>query len=110
MSYSRYGSPDDLKYLVDQAHKFGLYVLIDIVHSHACKNVLDGLNQFDGTDSCYFHSGGRGEHSLWDSRLFDYNKYGAMCLVFWCLRCTVVNGMELVCLSKCIDGMHLSIC
>ncbi|XP_046681961.1 1,4-alpha-glucan-branching enzyme [Homalodisca vitripennis] len=72
---SRYGPPDDLKELVDVAHANGLYVLLDMVHSHASKNVLDGLNQFDGTNSCFFHDGPRGEHSLWDSRLFNYSEY-----------------------------------
>lgn len=46
---SRYGSPEDLKELVDTAHAHGIIVLLDVVHSHACKNVLDGLNQFDGS-------------------------------------------------------------
>ncbi|RZF42612.1 hypothetical protein LSTR_LSTR001407 [Laodelphax striatellus] len=72
---SRYGTPEELKELLDEAHRLGLYVLLDVVHSHASKNVLDGLNQFDGTDSCYFHAGARGEHSLWDSRLFNYSDY-----------------------------------
>lgn len=72
---SRYGTPDDLKYLIDAAHRAGIYVLLDIVHSHASKNVLDGLNQFDGTDACFFHSGPRGNHDLWDSRLFDYSNW-----------------------------------
>ncbi|XP_070501282.1 1,4-alpha-glucan-branching enzyme-like [Chironomus tepperi] len=72
---SRCGTPDDLKYLVDVAHKNNLIVLLDVVHSHASKNVLDGLNEFDGTDSCFFHSGPRGVHALWDSRLFNYNAY-----------------------------------
>lgn len=72
---SRYGSPDELKELIDVAHANGLYVLLDMVHSHASKNVLDGLNLFDGTNSCYFHDGARGEHSLWDSRLFNYSEY-----------------------------------
>lgn len=71
---SRYGPPDALKRLIDTAHSIGIYVLLDVVHSHACKNVLDGLNQFDGTNSCFFHDGPRGEHTLWDSRLFDYNQ------------------------------------
>ena len=64
-----------MKELVDTAHSHGLIVLLDVVHSHASKNVLDGLNQFDGTDSCFFHSGSRGEHSLWDSRLFNYSNW-----------------------------------
>ena len=40
---SRYGTPDELKELIDTAHSLGISVLLDIVHSHACKNVLDGL-------------------------------------------------------------------
>ena len=52
--------------LVDVAHGMGLTVLLDVVHSHACKNVLDGINMFDGTDHCYFHEGGKGRHELWD--------------------------------------------
>lgn len=72
---SRYGNPEGLKRLVDRAHELGIYVLLDMVHSHASKNVLDGLNEFDGTESCYFHSGPRGTHSLWDSRLFNYSEF-----------------------------------
>lgn len=72
---SRYGTPDDLKRMIDTAHAHGLNVLLDVVHSHASKNVQDGLNQFDGTNSCYFHDGARGEHALWNSRLFNYNEY-----------------------------------
>ncbi|KAG6817852.1 alpha-1,4-glucan branching enzyme [Tephrocybe sp. NHM501043] len=72
---SRYGSPEDLKELVDTAHGMGLTVLLDMVHSHACKNVLDGLNEFDGTDHLYFHGGSKGRHELWDSRLFNYNQH-----------------------------------
>ncbi|XP_076812119.1 1,4-alpha-glucan-branching enzyme-like [Clavelina lepadiformis] len=75
---SRYGTPDELKELLDTAHGMGLYVLLDVVHSHACKNVLDGLNMFDGTDGCYFHSGYRGSHALWDSRIFNYSSWEVM--------------------------------
>lgn len=72
---SRSGTPDDLKYLIDTAHGLGLYVLMDIVHSHASSNSMDGINQFDGTDHQYFHEGERGRHSLWDSRLFNYGHW-----------------------------------
>jgi len=72
---SRFGTPEELKSLVDRAHELGLIVLLDVVHSHASKNVNDGLNQFDGTDHCYFHEGGKGYHPLWDSRLFNYGHW-----------------------------------
>ncbi|XP_058489690.1 1,4-alpha-glucan-branching enzyme [Solea solea] len=72
---SRYGTPDELKQLVDVAHSMGIVVLLDVVHSHASKNTEDGLNRFDGSDTCFFHSPPRGEHSLWDSRLFNYSSW-----------------------------------
>lgn len=72
---SRYGPPEDLKELIDTAHGLGITVLLDVVHSHASKNVLDGINNFDGTDYQYFHGGPKGQHDLWDSRLFNYGKH-----------------------------------
>ncbi|KAF9569561.1 alpha-1,4-glucan branching enzyme [Mortierella alpina] len=75
---SRYGTPEELKELIDTAHGLGITVLLDVVHSHACKNVLDGLNNFDGSDHQYFHEGARGRHELWDSRLFNYGSYETM--------------------------------
>ncbi len=71
---SRFGTPEDLKSLVDAAHGAGLSVIMDIVHSHAVKNERDGLSLFDGTPYQYFHDGMRGWHSAWDSRCFDYGK------------------------------------
>jgi 1,4-alpha-glucan branching enzyme len=72
---SRFGTPEDLKALIDRAHSLGLLVVMDLVHSHAVKNVYEGLAEFDGTDHQYFHAGARGEHPAWDSLLFDYAKY-----------------------------------
>ena len=72
---SRYGTPEELKELIDCAHGLGITVLLDIVHSHASSNVADGLNEFDGSDSCYFHGGSRGHHSAWGSRLFNYGHW-----------------------------------
>lgn len=72
---SRFGTPEDLKELIDEAHRLGIRVLLDIVHSHSSKNVEDGLNMFNGTDHYLFHGGPKGNHDLWDSRLFNYNNY-----------------------------------
>jgi 1,4-alpha-glucan branching enzyme len=72
---SRFGTPDDLKALVDEAHGAGLAVFMDIVHSHAVTNETEGLSRFDGTLYQYFHAGPRGRHELWDSRCFDYGKH-----------------------------------
>ncbi|KAF5835129.1 glycoside hydrolase superfamily [Dunaliella salina] len=75
---SRFGTPDDLKALIDEAHRLGMVVLMDIVHSHASKNTMDGINMFDGTDGMYFHGGARGNHWMWDSRLFNYGNWETM--------------------------------
>ncbi|HUO06893.1 MAG TPA: alpha-amylase family glycosyl hydrolase [Phycisphaerae bacterium] len=72
---SRFGTPEDLKELIDTAHGLGLQVIMDLVHSHAVKNINEGLNRFDGTDHQYFHGGVRGQHVAWDSLCFDYSKY-----------------------------------
>ena len=72
---SRFGTPEELKSLIDTAHGMGLLVIMDLVHSHAVKNLNEGLNCFDGTAHHYFHAGEKGEHIAWDSRCFDYSKY-----------------------------------
>jgi 1,4-alpha-glucan branching enzyme len=71
---SRFGTPEELKSLVDAAHEAGLAVIMDIVHSHSVKNEREGLSLFDGTPYQYFHNGLRGWHEAWDSRCFDYGK------------------------------------
>lgn len=71
---SRFGTPEDLKMLIDAAHGEGLRVLIDLVHSHAAPNEVEGLSRFDGTLFQYFHDGPRGVHGAWGSRCFDYSK------------------------------------
>ena len=71
---SRYGTPEDLKLLIDTAHAKGLTVFMDLIHSHSVSNEVEGLSRFDGTPFQYFHSGPRGIHPAWDSRVFDYAK------------------------------------
>ena len=71
---SWFGTPDELKILIDTAHSMDIAVLMDIVHSHAVKNTADGINEFDGTSYQFFHEGARGNHPAWDSKLFDYSK------------------------------------
>ena len=71
---SRFGMPEDLKELINTAHKMGIAVLLDVVHSHACKNTREGINDFDGTSYQFFHDGPRGEHSAWDTKCFNYGK------------------------------------
>ena len=72
---SRFGTPDDLKALIDTAHSMGIRVIMDIVHSHAVNNEVEGLSRFDGSYDQYFYPGNRGFHSLWGSRCFDYGKH-----------------------------------
>lgn len=71
---SRFGTPDDLKRLIDDAHGLGIAVIMDIVHSHAVKNEIEGLGRIDGSYDLYFYGDGRREHPAWDSLLFDYGK------------------------------------
>lgn len=71
---SRFGTPDELKHLIDDAHSLGLAVIMDLVHSHAVKNEQEGLGNFDGTPYQYFHTGARREHPAWDSLCFNYQK------------------------------------
>jgi len=71
---SRFGTPEQLKKLIDTAHGEGIRVIMDLVHSHAVSNEVEGLSCFDGTRYQYFHHGSRGVHSAWDSLCFDYGK------------------------------------
>ena len=71
---SRFGTPEDLKALIDDAHAAGIAVIMDIVHSHAVKNENEGLGRLDGSYDLYFYGDGRREHPAWDSLCFDYGK------------------------------------
>ncbi len=71
---SRFGTPEELKSLIDTAHELGIAVIMDIVHSHAVKNEVEGLGRLDGSYDLYFYGDGRREHPAWDSLCFDYGK------------------------------------
>lgn len=71
---SRFGTPEELKELIDTAHELGIAVIMDIVHSHSVSNIKEGLGCFDGREDLYFHAGEKGKHPVWDSRCFDYGK------------------------------------
>lgn len=71
---SRFGTPDELKRLIDEAHANGIAVIMDIVHSHAVKNEVEGLGNFAGDPNQFFYPGDRHEHPAWDSLCFDYGK------------------------------------
>ena len=71
---SRYGKSEDLKKLINTAHEMGITVLLDVVHSHAVKNTNEGINEFDGTEYQFFHTGSKGDHSAWGTKLFNYEK------------------------------------
>lgn len=71
---SRFGTPEELKSLIDRAHEFGIAVIMDIVHSHAVKNEVEGLGRLDGSPDLYFYGDHRREHPAWDSLCFDYGK------------------------------------
>ena len=78
---SRFGTPEELKKLVDTAHGMGLLVIMDLVHSHTVKNVREGINLFDGTEYQYLKPGMEGVHPQWDSKLFDYGKTATLQLL-----------------------------
>jgi len=85
---SRFGTPEEFKALVDEAHGMGIAVVMDIVHSHSVDNVEEGLSMFDGREDLYFHYGPAGRHPAWGSRCFDYGKNETVCfllsnLKFW---------------------------
>lgn len=71
---SRFGTPEELKQLIDEAHSLGIAVIMDIVHSHAVKNESEGIANIAGDPCQYFYTGQRREHPAWDSLCFDYGK------------------------------------
>ena len=73
---SRFGTPEELKKLIDTAHKMGLVVIMDLVHAHYVKNMNEGILDLDGSDHHYSKAGEAGYQQYWDSMIFDYGKGG----------------------------------
>ena len=71
---SRFGTPEELKELIDAAHGMGIAVIMDLVHSHAVKNENEGLGMLAGDPAQYFYGDDKRIHSAWDSLCFDYGK------------------------------------
>ena len=71
---SRFGNPEELKALINEAHRLGIAVLLDVVHSHASRNTREGICEFDGTVYQFFHEGPRGDHKAWGTKCFNYDK------------------------------------
>ena len=78
---SRFGTPEEFKALVDDAHSKGIAVVMDIVHSHSVENEAEGLGRLDGREDLYFYPGPQGHHPAWGSRCFDYGKDKVKCFL-----------------------------
>jgi 1,4-alpha-glucan branching enzyme len=68
---SRFGSPDDLRYLIDRLHAAGIGVLVDWVPGHFPSDA-HGLARFDGTPLYEHHDPRRGWHPDWNTHVYDF--------------------------------------
>ena len=73
---SRFGTPEELKHLIDTAHSMGIAVIMDLVHAHYVKNMNEGILDLDGSGHHYSKPGAAGYQQYWDSMVFDYGKGG----------------------------------
>ncbi|XP_010252481.1 PREDICTED: 1,4-alpha-glucan-branching enzyme 3, chloroplastic/amyloplastic [Nelumbo nucifera] len=90
---SRFGTPDEFKRLVDEAHGLGLLVFLDIAHSYSAADEMVGLSLFDGSNDCYFHTGKRGHHKYWGTRMFKYGDLDVLHYLLSNLKWWIVEYM-----------------
>ncbi|KAK9133303.1 hypothetical protein Scep_012831 [Stephania cephalantha] len=101
---SRFGTPDDFKRLVDEAHGLGLLVFLDIVHSYSAADEMVGLSLFDGSNDCYFHTGKRGHHKYWGTRMYKYGDIDVLHYLYsnlkWWVEEYQIDGFQFHSLSS----------
>ena len=107
---SRFGTPEEFKYLIDKCHLNGLFVIMDLIHSHASSNVNDGFNYWDGTDFLYFHGGEKGKHIQWDSKLYNYSSIETLRLLLsscaYYLNEYHIDGFRFDCVTSMLYKHH----
>ena len=107
---SRFGTPEDLQYLIEKAHEHGLRVIVDLVLSHASSNSLDGIGNMDGTGYQYFHEGDKGTHQIWGSKLFNYSKFEVLRFLLssvrWWIEMFDIDGFRLDAITSMLYTHH----
>ena len=107
---SRFGTPEEFMYLIDKCHENGLFVIMDIIHSHASSNVNDGFNYWDGTDHLYFYGGDLGKHVQWNSKLYNYSSYETLRLLLsncaYYIKEYRIDGFRFDCVTSMLYSHH----